>query len=113
MQDTNNTNAIAIVDASAPVCDTPVHEPACEASAPSMNDMLAEMARLKAENAALKVEKKKALGLKVSQKGAVSLYGLGRFPVTLYAAQWERLLEKAEEIKAFIAANEADLNRKE
>jgi len=83
-----------------------------DTTAQSPAEMMAELQRLKEENAALKVEKKKALGLKVSQKGGVSLYGLGRWPVTLYAGQWERLLEKKEEITAFITANESDLVRK-
>lgn len=52
------------------------------------------------------------LTLKVSQKGAVSLYGLGRFPVTLYKEQWTRLLEASEEIRAFIRENEAKLKVK-
>lgn len=83
-----------------------------ESTEQSPAEMMAELARLKEENAKLKVEKGKALGLKVSQKGGVSLYGLGRFPVTLYAGQWERLLEKKEEIIAFIEANEEHLVRK-
>jgi len=83
-----------------------------DTTAQSPAEMMAELQRLKEENAALKVEKKKALGLKVSQKGGVSLYGLGRWPVTLYAGQWELLLEKKEEITAFITANESDLVRK-
>lgn len=45
------------------------------------------------------------LTLKVSEKGAVSLYGLGRFPVTLYGGQWERLIGEIEHIKAFLATN--------
>jgi hypothetical protein len=51
--------------------------------------------------------------MKVSDKGAVSVYGMGRFPVTLYKEQWLRLLDMAEEIRAFIAANEAKLKAKE
>lgn len=51
--------------------------------------------------------------MKVSYKGAVSVYGMGRFPVTLYKEQWLRLLDMAEEIRAFIAANEAKLKAKE
>jgi hypothetical protein len=51
--------------------------------------------------------------LKVSQKGAVSVYGLGRFPVTLYKEQWEKLLATAESIKAFIAENDHLLKKKE
>ena len=51
--------------------------------------------------------------LKVSEKGAISLYGMGRFPVTLYKEQWLRVLESAAEIKAFIHDNEAKLKTKE
>ncbi len=52
------------------------------------------------------------LSCKVSDKGAVSVYGMGRFPVTLYMEQWERLLGYGEEIKSFIAANSSKLKRK-
>lgn len=68
----------------------------------------AEIARLTAEQNVLKERLKaqpKGITLKVSEKGALSVYGLGRFPVTLYRGQWERLLERAESIKAFIEAN--------
>ena len=51
-------------------------------------------------------------GIKVSSKGGVSVYGLGRFPVTLYLSQWERLLGMANEIKAFIEANRGKLKVK-
>jgi hypothetical protein len=54
----------------------------------------------------------KRLSLKVSTKGALSLYGLGRFPVTLYRGQWERLLSAKDELEAFIAANAASLSVK-
>lgn len=57
--------------------------------------------------------KPRTLSLKVSEKGAVSLYGMGRFPVTLYGSQWERLLNEAETIKAFLVANAALLSVKE
>ena len=50
--------------------------------------------------------------MKVSEKGAVSIYGMGRFPVTLYKEQWLKLLGMADEIRAFIAANEAQLKTK-
>ena len=50
--------------------------------------------------------------MKVSEKGAVSIYGMGRFPVTLYKEQWLRLLDMATDIRAFIAANEAKLKAK-
>lgn len=71
-----------------------------------------ELERLKAENEALKKRDEKGLSLKVSQKGAVSVYGLGRFPVTLYKEQWGRLLEMADDIRAFIAENEDQLKSK-
>ena len=50
---------------------------------------------------------------KVSQKGAVSVYGLQRMPVTLYAEQWERLLDFSDEIRSFMKENDAELKRKE
>lgn len=62
-----------------------------------------------AELAALKAAKAPKSSIKVSAKGAISVYGLGRFPVTLYASQWETLLAKQEDIKAFITQNLASL----
>lgn len=56
---------------------------------------------------------KRKLTLKVSDKGAVSMYGLGRFPVTLYKGQWERLIEEVDSIKAFIADNASLLATKD
>ena len=76
-------------------------------------DIKAELERLRAENAALKKTKEKGLSLKVSEKGALSVYGLGRFPVTLYKEQWLRLLDMTEEIRSFIAANGDKLKTKE
>lgn len=75
--------------------------------------MREELERLKAENEALKRRGEKGLSLKVSQKGAVSIYGLGRFPVTLYQEQWTRLLDMADEIRGFLAAHAAELKRKD
>jgi hypothetical protein len=49
----------------------------------------------------------------VSEKGALSVYGMGRFPVTLYKEQWLKLLEVSEDIRAFIKANESLLKTKE
>jgi len=72
----------------------------------------AKLARLEAENSALKESKKRAITLKVSEKGGVSLYGLGRFPVTLYKEQWEVVFGKIDDIKAFIKANESRLKVK-
>jgi len=76
-------------------------------------DLKAELARLKAENEALKNRAGRGMSLKVSEKGAVSVYGLGRFPVTLYQEQWLKLLGMADEIKAFIAENAGRLKAKE
>ncbi|MBT6324909.1 MAG: hypothetical protein HOJ35_02995 [Bdellovibrionales bacterium] len=81
-----------------------------------MNDesMQEELERLRAENEKLKTKKtaKKEITFKVSQKGAVSVYGMGRFPVTLYKEQWQRLLEKKDEILEFIKENEDSLTTK-
>ena len=74
-------------------------------------DLKAELDRLRAENERLKSGRSSA-GLKVSQKGAVSVYGLGRFPVTLYKEQWRKLLDMADEIRAFIKENEGRLKSK-
>jgi len=73
----------------------------------------AELERLKAENDALKKRRSSAVSMKVSEKGAVSVYGLGRFPVTLYQEQWNKLLSMADEIKQFIADNRDRLKSKE
>jgi hypothetical protein len=71
-----------------------------------------ELERLRAENEALKKRSEKGLSLKVSQKGGVSVYGLGRFPVTLYKEQWEKLLDMSDDIRAFIQENEPQLKTK-
>jgi hypothetical protein len=76
-------------------------------------EMQAELERLRAENARLKNKDKGGLTLKVSEKGAVSLYGMGRFPVTLYKEQWLRILSSAAEIEGFIRENESRLKTKE
>ena len=73
----------------------------------------AELERLKAENAALKAQATRGISIKVSEKGGVSVYGLGRFPVTLYKEQWSKLLDLAEDIRAFIKSHEAELKAKE
>ncbi len=77
------------------------------------DQMKAELERLRAENQALKNTKEKGLSMKIGEKGGLSVYGLGRFPVTLYKEQWLRLLAMAEEIKAFIEANNDKLKAKE
>ena len=79
----------------------------------SDESLKAELERLRSENAALKKGASSGVRLKVSEKGAVSVYGMGRFPVTLYKEQWLRLLNMADEIRAFIAANEAQLKAKD
>lgn len=76
-------------------------------------DLQSELERLRAENERLKKAGRGKLAMKVSEKGALSVYGMGRFPVTLYKEQWLRLLAMADEIKAFIAANDASLKSKE
>jgi len=75
-------------------------------------ELQAELARLRAENEVLK-RPRGQMALKVSEKGALSVYGLGRFPVTLYREQWEKLLAMADEIRRFIQQNDHSLKKKE
>jgi hypothetical protein len=75
-------------------------------------ELKSEVERLRAENEALKRSSSKGLSMKVSEKGALSVYGLGRFPVTLYKEQWLRLLEMTEDIRAFIRQNDTQLRSK-
>jgi hypothetical protein len=75
-------------------------------------DVRAELERLRAENEALKARGPRGISLKVSEKGGVSVYGLGRFPVTLYKEQWAKLLDMADEIRAFIKAHDKELKAK-
>jgi hypothetical protein len=79
----------------------------------SDEDLKAEIERLRAENDKLKSKGVRGLSLKVSEKGGLSLYGVGRFPVTLYKEQWRRVLGMAQEIEDFIQANDAQLKSKE
>ena len=79
----------------------------------SDEDMKAELERLRSENAALKKGASGAIRMKVSEKGALSVYGMGRFPVTLYKEQWLRLLNISDQIRTFIAENDAQLKAKE
>lgn len=75
-------------------------------------DLKAELERLRAENERLKQRSSRAVSIKISEKGAVSVYGLGRFPVTLYKEQWLKLLDMEGEIRAFIQENDAKLKTK-
>jgi hypothetical protein len=76
-------------------------------------DPQTELERLRAEIAALKNRNQRGVSLKVSEKGGVSVYGLGRFPVTLYKEQWARLLDMADDIRTFIRENDSKLKTKE
>jgi hypothetical protein len=75
-------------------------------------EMQAELERLRAENASLKATKARELRLQVSQKGAVSLYGIRRFPITFYADEWSTVLGMADEIRTFISQHGDELKRK-
>jgi hypothetical protein len=79
----------------------------------SDEDLKDELERLRKENEGLKKGASSSVRMKVSEKGAVSIYGMGRFPVTLYKEQWLKLLDMSADIRAFIAENEAQLKRKD
>lgn len=81
-------------------------------SDPNDDNLRAEVERLRAENTALKSGAPRAVSLRVSEKGGVSVYGLGRFPVTLYKEQWTKLLDMADEIRRFIVENDSRLKTK-
>ena len=78
----------------------------------SDEEIKAELEQLRQENAGLKKGATAGIRMKVSEKGAVSIYGMGRFPVTLYKEQWLKLLDMSDDIRAFIIANEAQLKTK-
>ena len=81
----------------------------------NMELLLAQIQALTAENASLKANsqaKKAGSKIRVSEKGAVSVYGLGRFPITLYQSQWVKLFGMIEEVKSFIEENKAALTEK-
>jgi len=80
---------------------------------PNEEDLKAELERLRAENESLKKASPRGISMKVSEKGALSVYGMGRFPVTLYREQWEKLLAMSEQIREFILANDQALKKKE
>jgi hypothetical protein len=79
----------------------------------SENEALKEIVRLRTENEGLRKTATQGTSLKVSDKGGVSVYGLGRFPVTLYKEQWHRLLSLAEDIRAFIKENDEKLKARD
>ena len=79
----------------------------------SDEDLKSELERLRKENAVLRKGASTGIRMKVSEKGAVSIYGMGRFPVTLYKEQWLKLLDMSDDIRAFIATNEAQLKAKD
>jgi hypothetical protein len=80
----------------------------------SPEELQAEIERLRAENENLKKPAARGqMSLKVSEKGALSVYGLGRFPVTLYREQWEKLLGMSDHIRQFILDNDQQLKKKE
>ena len=80
---------------------------------PSEEELKAEIERLRAENENLKKPVRGAMSLRVSEKGALSVYGMGRFPVTLYREQWEKLLGMSDQIRQFIQDNDHLLKKKE
>jgi hypothetical protein len=82
------------------------------AMAESNEEMQAELELLRAENEGLKARKPQELRLQVSQKGAVSLYGIRRFPITFYADEWDTVLGMADEVRTFITQHETELKRK-
>jgi hypothetical protein len=77
------------------------------------DDVQQELERLRAENAALKTAGQRNLSFKVSEKGGISVYGLGRFPVTLYVEQWNTLLDSADALRGFMRDHETELKRLE
>ena len=76
------------------------------------DELRAELERLKAENEALKSRRSGTTSMKVSEKGGLSVYGLGRFPVTLYYEQWQRLLSTADDLRTFLEENKSKLKLK-
>ncbi|MFZ0704649.1 MAG: hypothetical protein WAM71_03535 [Candidatus Korobacteraceae bacterium] len=78
-------------------------------SEPTYEELKAQLAAAQEQ---LKGRKKGSIDFRVSEKGAVSVYGLGRFPVTLYYEQWVRLLENADALKQFMEENKGSLKLK-
>lgn len=79
----------------------------------SDDDLKNELQRLRAENAALKKGAATGITMKVSEKGGLSVYGMGRFPITLYKEQWLKLLDMNEDLRRFIADNDSKLKTKD
>ena len=79
----------------------------------SDDDLRAELERLREENAVLKKGVARGVSLKVSEKGGLSVYGLGRFPVTLYKEQWVKLLDMSDDIRTFLRTHDAEPKTKE
>jgi hypothetical protein len=80
----------------------------------SPEELQAEIERLRAENENLKKPVQRGqISMKVSEKGAPSIYGLGRFPVTLYREQWDKLLGVSDQIREFIRSHDSELKKKE
>jgi len=77
---------------------------------PTYEELKARLATLEKESA---TKRSGALEFRVGEKGGVSVYGLGRFPVTLYYEQWHRLLATSEELKKFLEDNKSRLKLKE
>jgi len=119
MQNTTTTPTtprnVSPVTSPAPIVDpTQTAAPIVDVPTPEQRAMQAEIARLQAENAALRTSaKSQTLSLRVSDKGGVSVYGLGKFPITLYKEQWRKLLALATSILEFIDAHEGQLKSKE
>ena len=78
----------------------------------SDNELRDELERLKRENEALRKGAARGVSLKVSEKGGLSVYGLGRFPVTLYKEQWAKLLDLSDQIRAFLKEHDSELKTK-
>ncbi|MEO7086677.1 MAG: hypothetical protein ABI442_18280 [Gemmatimonadaceae bacterium] len=76
-------------------------------------DLKAELERLRKENESLKKGAAKGISMKVSEKGGLSIYGLGRFPITLYKEQWTKLLDMTDDIRSFLATHDAELKAKQ
>ena len=79
----------------------------------SDEDMRAELERLRKENESLKKGAATGISMKVSEKGGLSVYGLGRFPITLYKEQWTKLLDLSDEIRQFLTTHDAELKTKQ